>query len=66
MGMDPDIAISPDRVSVYNFRKEKDGTIVEEVEVTSEGIPDDVFKRVVESLYEESMNIYYRIRGPIR
>jgi len=36
--------------------------VVEGVKMTEEGIPDDVFRKVIEELYEESMELYYRIR----
>jgi len=36
--------------------------VVEEVQVTEKGIPDDVFRKVIEELYEESMDLYYRIQ----
>ena len=55
-------AIRPDKVAVYSFRRDAEGVVVEEVEVTEEGIPDDVFSRIVEELYEENMNLYYRVR----
>jgi len=61
-GFKPELAIDKDKVAVYSFRRDKEGVVVEEVKVTEEGIPDDVFKKVIEELYEESMELYYRVR----
>lgn len=54
--------LDPERVSVYSFRPQPDGVVVEPIEVTREGIPDDVFYKVVESLYEETMSIHYKLQ----
>jgi len=61
-GFNPELAIDKDKIAVYSFRRDEEGVMVEEVEVTEEGIPDDVFRRVIEELYEESMELYYRVR----
>jgi len=55
-------ALKPEDVKVYNFRKGEGFSIVEEVEVSEMGISDDVFRKVLEELYEEHMNLYYRIQ----
>jgi predicted ATPase len=55
-------AIEPDRVAVYNFRKEGDNVYIEPIKVTYEGIPDDIFRKIIEDLYEETMNIHYRLK----
>ncbi len=57
-----DIAIKRDKIAVYHFKKEKDGVTVEKVKVSREGIPDNVFYSIVKDLYEESMNLYYRLQ----
>jgi len=36
--------------------------VVEEVRVTEEGIPDDAFRKVIEELYEESVDLYYSLK----
>jgi len=64
-------ALKPEDVKIYNFRKDEGYSIVEKVKVSEEGIPDDVFKKIIEELYEEHMKLYYRIqkleiRGKIR
>jgi len=61
-GFNPELAIDRDKIAVYSFRRDEEGVVVEEVKVTEEGIPDDVFRKVIEELYEESMELYYRIR----
>jgi len=61
-GFNPELAIDRDKIAVYSFRRDKDGVVVEEVKVTERGIPDDVFRKVIEELYEESMDLYYRIQ----
>jgi len=53
------LAIDRDKIAVYSFRRDKDGVVVEGVKVTERGIPDDVFRKVIEELYEESMDLYY-------
>jgi len=61
-GFNPELAIDKDKIAVYSFRRDEEGVVVEEVKVTERGIPDDVFRKVIEELYEESMDLYYRIQ----
>jgi len=58
-GLNPELAIDRDKIAVYSFRRDEEGVVVEEVNVTERGIPDDVFRKVIEELYEESMDLYY-------
>ncbi len=62
LGYTPDVTITPDKVAVYHFKREGDGVVIERVKVTEEGIPDDVFRKIIEDLYEETMTIYYRLQ----
>ncbi|RLE90424.1 MAG: hypothetical protein DRN04_15120 [Thermoprotei archaeon] len=62
LGYDFNVALSPEKVSVYSFEPGPEGVSVVPVKVTYEGIPDDVFRRVLESLYEETMSLYYRVQ----
>jgi len=62
LGYKEEETIKPKDVAVYNFHKEKDHIIIEPIKVTYEGIPDDTFRKIIEELYEETMNIYYRIQ----
>ena len=62
LGYKPEHTINPQNIAVYNFHKEDDKVIVEPVKVTHEGIPDDTFRKIIEELYEETMNIYYKIQ----
>jgi len=55
-------ALKPEDVKIYNFRKDEGYSIVEEVKVSETGIRDDVFKKIIEELYEEHMKLYYRVQ----
>ena len=64
LGFTMDSVLRAGDVSVYRFVRAGDGAVsIEEVGVTREGIPDDVFREIVEDLYEETMDIYYRVQG---
>ncbi|MGQ4914342.1 MAG: AAA family ATPase [Candidatus Asgardarchaeia archaeon] len=55
--------LRPDIVGAYLYKKYKDQlTIIEKLDITDEGIPDEIFTKIIESLYEETMNIYYRLQ----
>ena len=54
--------LDPHKVSVYLFRKLDKDVVIEQVNVTEEGIPDDAFRKVIEELYEETMDIHYTIQ----
>ena len=69
LGYRPSTALSPEKVSVYSFEPGPGGVTVAPIEVTHEGIPDDVFLKILENLYEETLNLYYRlqeVRGSAR
>jgi len=55
-------ALKPEDVKIYNFRKDEGYSIVEEVKVSETGIRDDVFKKIIEELYEEHMKLYHRVQ----
>jgi len=56
------VTLTPQDVRVYHFEKSENGSVVKEVPVTETGIPDDAFRKVIEDLYEEHMNLYYRLQ----
>ncbi|ADM27606.1 conserved hypothetical protein [Ignisphaera aggregans DSM 17230] len=56
------VVLKPEDVKVYSFSRGEGFSIIEEVKVSEMGIPDDVFRKIVEELYEEHMNLYYRIQ----
>ncbi|RLE73594.1 MAG: hypothetical protein DRJ56_08955 [Thermoprotei archaeon] len=62
IGYDPSAALSLEKIAVYSFEPRPGGVVVVPVKVTREGIPDDVFQRVIEDLYEETMSLYYRLQ----
>ncbi len=62
LGYSRDRILKPEQVAVYHFKPTGEGAIVEQVPVSEEGIPDDAFRRVVEDLYRETMDIYYRLQ----
>lgn len=55
--------LHPDAVAAYLFRPDpSSGTVIERLEVTlAEGIPDEEFARVAESIYNEATELEYRI-----
>jgi len=57
-----DIAINPEAISVYQFRKIGDNVKIETIKVTYEGIPDDMFRKIIENLYQETIDIYSKIQ----
>jgi len=63
LGHDPSAALPPEKVAVYSFEPGPGGVRVVPVKVTEEGIPDEVFRRVLERLYEETMDLYYRLQA---
>ena len=62
IGLDKKYSIKPSQVAVYSFLKEKDGVRIDKVKVSIEGIPDDVFRKIIKELYEETMSMYYRVQ----
>lgn len=54
--------LSPQKVSVYLFKKVDEDIVIEQINVTEDGIPDHVFRKVIEELYEETMDTYYSIQ----
>jgi len=60
LGYKRELAIHPDTIAVYRFRREAKGAWVERLNITDEGIPEDEFLEVSKELYESSMKIYYK------
>jgi predicted ATPase len=57
LGYDYDDYLRPEEVAVYLFKSENKGSIIEPLEVTKEGIPDDEFRKVAEIMHEESWSL---------
>jgi len=62
LGYTPSITLTPEKVAVYSFEPQPDGVVVTPIKVTHEGIPDDVFYKVLKNLYEETMNLHYQLQ----
>jgi predicted ATPase len=58
MGYDEGEALSPDKVAVYLVKAEGGRAVVERLQVTEDGIPEDEFTKVVEELLGERGRIY--------
>ncbi len=54
--------LKPEQVSVYFFRKTSEGVVIEPIKVTYEGISDYTFREIIEELYNETMDLHYRIQ----
>ena len=62
MNYSRDETISPKDIAVYNFCRRDSHVVIEPIEITYKGIPDNVFRKIIENLYEETMDIYYRLQ----
>jgi len=50
-------------VSAYLYRRNTDGkVIIEPLNVSKKGIPDDEFRKINEEIYDETMKIYYKVQ----
>jgi predicted ATPase len=56
-GYDVDDYLKPEEVSAHLFKVEEDGCVVEELEITEDGILENEFFKVREELYEETLAI---------
>ena len=58
LGYTREEVLSPESVAAYLVRTEDDGAVVEKLQVTKEGIPEDEFAKVAEELLGERGKIY--------
>jgi len=57
LGLDESEILDPDKVAVYLVRPEDTKAVVERLEVTPEGVPEEEFAKVMEELSEERARI---------
>ena len=62
-GYESQDVLRPEQVAVYLFKPTPGGTVVERLEITEEGIPEEEFAKIAEELCEESARIYYVKEG---
>lgn len=56
-------ALDPVTIGAYLYTPDESKRVkIEKLEITEKGIPDDVFLKIIETLYDESMNIYHRLQ----
>ncbi len=61
------VKLDINEISVYIFRRKPSGdTKVEKISVSPYGIPDEEFRRIYEALYDEYMNIYYKLQSILK
>ncbi|ODS37387.1 MAG: hypothetical protein A7316_07640 [Candidatus Altiarchaeales archaeon WOR_SM1_86-2] len=64
MGYTKDDFLKPGEVSVHLFKyRDKEGTITEKLKVGREGIPQEEFGKVAQSLYEEKVKLQRKLGG---
>jgi len=59
LGYEEHEAIEPEKIAVYLIRQEQDKSIVEKLNVTSEGIPEEDFAEIAAEITDERARIYF-------
>lgn len=63
MGYDPEDYLRPEEVSAYLFERDEKGHHTKSLEVMDEGIPEEEFARVAETIGNEHASLYYKMRS---
>jgi len=61
LGFNKEYALKPTMVSVFLFNKTREGSEIKEIEVTNEGVSDEMFREVIKEIYDEHMKLYYKM-----
>ena len=62
LGYTNDDFLKPGEVSVHHFKySDKEGTITEKLKVSREGIPQEEFGKIAQSLYEEKIKLQRKL-----
>jgi len=63
LGYSKDEILSPDSVTAYLLRVKDDNAVVERLQITEDGIPEDDFGKIAEELLEERGKIYEEVQA---